>query len=563
MRAESFPLDRAGHLPATRSPMAGRLTANLDVGGRPDAPELSLTAEAKAPAWGDYRVDGASARARYAGDRLEVPELHMSRGGVTSSASGEMPIVLALGRKPELPDRPMSWRVDLPNGDLSLLPLFVPQIGFASGRFDLQATVAGTSRHPQIIGGVRVRDGKVRLAGREEFLDAVYADLTIQRSRLTLDTLSARQDNRRGEPGRLWGKGEVRLDGLAMRDYGFELRLRDFTAQEPFQYAALIDGDFTVAPGAKVRGQVLPHVEGQVEVRQAYVLFDFANQSEVQQIASTTQPLYWTYRLHLSATDNLSWRPPNADIEFSADLDLAQSPDSLVIYGDVRAIRGSYYFLSNRFTVQSAELTFDNVGGVNPQILAVAETEVPRASSGPLETSANSGRERITVTIRNRVREPQIEFASDSGWGEAEILRAITVGQFEDVRGGLALANPLDSYVTQAISRQLDAEMSRLFQGRVEQWEVRRESGGGVLVGASTQLGPIRVRYHQRIAGLDRAQSALGDAGVERDIEAEYRLNRFFVVTSEVTQRRTLTGGVTTVSGTPDFNVNLKARWEY
>jgi hypothetical protein len=48
----------------------------------------------------------------------------------------------------------------------------------------------------------------------------------------------------------------------------------------------------------------------------------------------------------------------------------------------------------------------------------------------------------------------------------------------------------------------------------------------------------------------------------DRDLEAEYRLNRFFLITSEVAQRRNL-GGTTATPTTPDFNVNLKARWEY
>jgi hypothetical protein len=570
VRSENLPLDRLGRIAAARSALGGRLTAHAEIGGSPQAPELRVTGQASPFVWGDYRIDVIDARGSYRDGRLEVPELKLSRGGVNGSVRGEMPIVLAMGRKPELPDRPMSWRIDLPNADLSLVPLFVPQIGHASGRFDLDATMTGTPRTPELAGTARVRDGRLRLAGREEVLEGVQLAARFDEAKLTIDTLSARQETRRGEPGRVWGKGELDLQGMAVRDYDFQLQLRDFTAQEPGLYVALFDGDFTITPGSRLRGQVLPHVQGQVEVRQAIILFDFTNQSSVQQVSASTQRLYWTYAMHLSATDNLFWRPPNADVELSADLDVSQSLDSLVIYGDVRSIRGTYYFLSNRFNVESAELTFDNLGGVNPQVLAVATTEVSSVSGGDAAFGSERERERITVTVTNRAREPQITFSSESGWGEAEVLRAITVGQ---LGGNFGLGNPLDSYITQAINRQLDAEMSRVFQGYVEQWEVRRESGGlvggegSVFLGASVPLTPqLRVRYQQRIPGLDRpldTSGTLTDLGVERDIEAEFRLNRFFVITSELTQRRTLTGGVTTVSGTPDFNVNLKARWEY
>lgn len=576
VRSENLPLDRLGRIAAARSALGGRLTAHAEIAGRPQAPVIHFTGRAAPLAWGDYRIDVLDARVNYSDGRLDVPALTLSRGGVNGSVRGYMPIRLAMGQKPVLPDEPMSWRIDLPNADLSLVPLFVPQIGHASGRFDLDATVTGTPRAPKLAGTSRVRDGRLRLAGREEILEGVQMSARFDETKLTVDTLTARQDTQRREPGRLWGRGEIDLDGMAVKSYDFQLQLRDFSAWETGIYVALFDGDFTIGPGSRLRGQVLPHVQGQVELRQAIILFDFTNQTSVQQISASTQQLYWTYTLHLSATDNLFWRPPNADIEVSADLDVSQSVDSLVVYGDVSAIRGTYYFLSTRFNIESAELTFDNVGGVNPQILAVATTEVVKddatvagAPGADVSLGAERERELITVTVSNRAREPQITFSSESGWGEAEVLRAITVGQFV---GNIGLGNPLDSYVTQAINRQLDSEMSRVFQGYVEQWEVRRESGGlvggegSVLVGASVPVTrALRLRYQQRIPGLDRplGSTTLNDLGVERDIEAEFRLNRFFVVTSEVTQRRTLSSGVTTVSGTPDFNVNLKARWEY
>ena len=79
--------------------------------------------------------------------------------------------------------------------------------------------------------------------------------------------------------------------------------------------------------------------------------FDFANQNEVQKRAATTQPLYWTYRIRAEAKNNLRWRTADADMEFDADLDLQQTPDSLLIYGEMHALRGQYWFLSSRFRV--------------------------------------------------------------------------------------------------------------------------------------------------------------------------------------------------------------------
>ena len=49
----------------------------------------------------------------------------------------------------------------------------------------------------------------------------------------------------------------------------------------------------------------------------------------------------------------------------------------------------------------------------------------------------------------------------------------------------------------------------------------------------------------------------------EKTFQAEYRLNRLFLISSELRQRRSLTGTGANPSSAPDFNVDLKARWEY
>ncbi len=570
-RAESLPLERLGELAPAARGVSGRLSGVLDVAGRPGSPELGVRAALEAPGWRDYRADRLSARASFRERRLEVPELRLVRGNVVSTASGMMPLDLALGRRAEIPEAPMSWKVEVPNGDLGLIPLIVPQIGAASGRFDLKAGLGGTARHPDLEGTIHVRDGAVRLAAREEVLEGVRADFHLDETRITLDTLTARQ----GARGRLRARGVVELSGLALKNYRFALTMRDFAAAEPGLYAAEFDGDFDVTNGPRVNGQTLPMVVGKATLHRAAILFDFANQSEVQQIAAQTQPLFWTYRVQVEATNNLHWRPPDGDIEFSADLSMEQTRDSLLIYGEMHALRGTHYFLSNRFTVSRADLSFDNIGGVNPTLDAEAVTrltptqEIEDPGSAPVA-------HQITVRIKGRANEPVIELEDDKHeWDEARMLRELTVGRFYDPSQRNLLANlgdPLDNYLTRAINRTLSEEMSRVFSNYVSEWSVERERGGilrgegEVMIGATTQITPkLSLRYRQVVRGFGRDYTASGiiPNPLERDVEAEYRLNRFFYISTEVAQRRASIGTVTGSSATPDFNVNLKARWEY
>jgi hypothetical protein len=586
LRSDALPLDRLERLVPAAKGWKGRVSGTLDLRGSPGAPDLTWNLNARPLAWGDYRLDGLSAHGRYHDRVLEVPELKMTRGDVASTINGSMPLVLAVGKKPIVPDTPMDWHIHLPSGDLAVLPVFVPQVGSASGRLDVDARLAGTPRHPDLSGHALVREGKVRMAGRDEVIEGVSADLTLDENRITLDSLSGRQIARKGTIGRVTASGAINLNGLALKGYEFTVDMRDFTAIEAGTYVAVFDGRFRVTNGPRIGGTTLPFVESLdngVELQRAVVLFDFTNQSAVDQVAAATQPLYWTYRIHLNATDKLFWQPENANIEFSADLRIEQTRDDLIINGDMSSLRGTYYYLSNKFTVNRANLTFDNVGGLDPKLDIEAVTQVSRARLG-FEPANATGIENITVTVTGRAKEPAITFATDPDpLGQPDVLRALTYGQLinnNDKRAFQEGAKSYaDDYFTRAINRQLSADMSRAFQGYISELEFARESGGlfqgggDVIVRVGVPLSRnATVRYGQRLPGMTRTGSGSGTSPtgpgaaatnpIERDIEAEYRLSRFFYFTTELTQRRatTLPG-----SGTlpPEFNVNLKARWEY
>jgi hypothetical protein len=568
VRTVAFPLDRVQALSPAAGEWGGRLDATLAVGGSPGQPRLELSAEARPISWRDYHVDHAAVRAEFHDGRLAVEQIQVSRGGVESSASGGMALRLRLGSPPEVPDAPMTWKLDIPSGDLAVVPLFVPQIGSASGHFDLSAAVTGTARRPLLSGSGRVRGGVVRLAAREEELRGLDADFRLDPTGVHLESLTASQ----GDRGRLTGKGDVKLKGLAIDGYRFDLSLRDFAAVETGSYAAEFDGDFVVTNGPRVRGTVLPQVTGTVESRHAVVLIDFTNQTETEQLAATTQELFWTYRVQVSATSNLHWQPPGGDIEFSADLTVEQTRDSLMVYGDMRALRGTYFFLSNRFDVTRADLTFDNLSGVNPVLDVEAGTRV-KQPVGRTDCPTKGGAEDITATITGRANEPVVAFTSSpNSWGENCILQELTVGRFQNDKNAFNPQDPLDSYLTQAINRTLSAEMSRAFNGYVNEWVLERERGGlltgegDLIVGVGFPVSRnLQVRYRQRVPGMEREYGGTGKPTdpFERDVEAEYRLNRFFYISTELKQRRILTGSTGSVVGTPDFNVNLKARWEY
>src|SRR4029077_19215805 len=147
--------------------------------------------------------------------------------------------------------------------------------------------------------------------------------------------------------------------------------------------------------------QVIPQVTGKASVRRAAILYDFTSQTEEQALAASAEPLFWTYRIDVEAKDKLKWTPREADIEFNADLTVEQTTDSLIIFGEMHSLRGTYYFLSNRFNVVNADLVFDNAKeGINPTIDASATARIGAAAS--TDVTASSGSEvshQVTVLI--------------------------------------------------------------------------------------------------------------------------------------------------------------------
>jgi TamB, inner membrane protein subunit of TAM complex len=582
LEVRTLDLDHLDALAPAAEGVRGTLGADITIHGRPSNPQFDVDAEVDAAAWKEYSADQVALRCTFAERRLEVSSLRIQHGKLVSEIRGHMALDLGLEHLPRVLEEPMSWSIEAPTGDLGIVPQFVPQVGFAAGRFDLHAKVEGTPSHPLIDGAAHVRDGRLRLAAREEVLEGLNADFKISPSGITLDSLTAKQ----GRKGVVHGRGRVDLDGFALKDYRFDLTLRQFAASEPGLYAVLFNGDFVVTNGPRIHEQTLPMVDGSVHVQRAVILFDFSNQSEMQQIAASTQPLFWTYRIQLDAKDELRWRPPEGDIEFNADLRMEQTPDSLLIFGEMHLIRGTYWFLSNKFTVQTADLIFDNVEGVNPTIDATATTRIDATSpvqNGAIglegATTATTGvTHEVTVHIKGRGNAPTIDFSDDKGeWDQSTMLRQLTLGRSGGVNvAGVNVGDPLDSYVTRAINRSLSADMSKVFGGYVNDWSLERDRGGLILgdgeviaTARSQVTGDFALQYSQRVPGLARSE---GNAIIntssttdlfERDLRAEYRLNRFFFITTDVSQRRAGAGVTTTTTGGPDYNVSLKARWEY
>ena len=221
---------------------------------------------------------------------------------VVSTVRGRMPLRLALGpraraagradvvedrRAQRRPQAAAGARAARPDGARPLRP-----------RRDHRRHVA----HPRVDGvGAHPRGHRARPAGREEVLEAVYADLHFDESAHHARLAVARG---RAAPGACGRSGAVELSGFDLRNYRFELhdaRLRVAARRGSTRRCSTATSRSPTVRASRASG--CRRSPGDVQLKRGVIEFDFANQSEVQSALATTEPLYWTYRVHVERAE--------------------------------------------------------------------------------------------------------------------------------------------------------------------------------------------------------------------------------------------------------------------
>jgi len=235
--------------------------------------------------------------------------------------------------------------------------------------------------------------------------------------------------------------------------------------------------------------------------------------------------------------------------------------DQWLALGSVEAIKGSYQFLSNKFTVDSGTLVFDSVEPLNPTVAASAHTDL---------TSTNPPA-RVTITLSDRIQTPQINMTDDQGHSESDIATMLALGYNpkDQTAGGKDAGVAATALGSQYLLRQLSQQFPEITPiiGDVTLGNQIVETGEG---GRKEVVPTVAIR-RDITGGLSLNYSQIVGAPTTstvnlqvRDFGAEYRINRIFYLTGEILERRPGTSSATS-SGQSQFeyNLDLRARHEY
>ena len=560
--ADSLALDPiAAWVPALGG-WRGALDATFTLAGRPADPTLTVQGTLLAPGWGQATLGNFAVDLAYADEVVRVNRFAMAGpDSIGPAVRGTLPLRLGWGVNAEdrLPDRPMDLALFARGLDLGLVPLVLPQIAAAGGRFDLDARITGTPKRPVVEGDMTVHDGVVRPASREEVLTAVNGRFVLRGDRLEIASLSARQGREGVYTVRPGGFGTIR--NLRIETYAFEVDVRQGTAFSSGEYVVVLDGEFKVENGLDLGGPLpLPHLTGTARVREGVFLYNFADPTRQLATQGPLKSPPWTYVIDVDAPNNVWYRPVDANIEARlTDFQVVQEPDRFFMLGNVEALRGRYYFLATGFEVAAGTMIFDAVQLNDPVMDARLTTEKAFSPAGTNETSS---RETITLTVTGRASKPNVTLSSaPSALSQTEIVQLLTYGDLG--AGGTALVTAGSQYLVRQLTREFP-ELSEYF-GEVELGSRVSEEDPASDREAQTYTTVNLTRYFTRDL-LVRYSQVVGDVSQSsavdyQDLTAEYRLNRLLILSGQVTRRRGVL--ITTSQDRTIYNLDVRARHEY
>ncbi len=193
LQLRGFDLGLLNPFVKVREPLTGRLTADVSIGGEPDAPLVTLTADLVEAPFEIARVDSLHVKAEYSQGTVDVQELDLRTQYGQLRAAGSV----------SHPRAPVGhyWRgasldvdLEIPDGDWAFMEQFkLPSLKRLVGRFGGKVHVTGTTDDPRVDGQLRSAPFNLQWLHLDELTGTVHAD----RRQLVLGDLAGNQDDLR------------------------------------------------------------------------------------------------------------------------------------------------------------------------------------------------------------------------------------------------------------------------------------------------------------------------------------------------------------------------------
>ena len=557
----SFDLGLLAPVDTTLRTLQGEATLRVRATGTAAAPVLDL--DVRAPTVGFRGVTGelVGLRMSYKDRRLQIGRCDVRQGEAISKVSGEIPIDLGLYAKERLSRTdPLSLSLRVPGGDLGVLPVLFPEIASASGRITATADVKGTARKPTVTGNVKLVDGKLRLAGRDEIIEGIELDAVFDQERLQITKMTARQ----GKKGSLSGTGWWRWPTVAPApyeppaigprgDYAFKIKATDFTTTDRLNYLFRLTGSLDIVNARNPAGAVVPSITGNVTIDKGELTIDLSKPA-----GEPGEPLPILYNINIDIPGNVFYRTLDAEVELESDgiVIFKNEGEGDLALGILNVRGGKYYILTRQFRNLQGTVNFNSPDRIDPEVNISADTTIP----DPQETHT------VYLALSDRVSRLKVRVYDDKGTSPNDLWKALALGQFAPSAGvsvnttentpGVAL--PISNYLFQNLEHVIGGT------GFVDTIDLRsgasaQASGGSTSTSSSSPVSMVGVgKYVTPDLYLKYARDFSGTG--EEQINADYRFTRHLLLKGQQINRKASSTGT---QDAQEYSIDLKVRLEY
>ena len=566
LEADSVPLlDLYALAELDTAGIGGLLDARVHVTGTAAAPGIEASAAVTDGRFGDFHAPRLDGSASYADHRLGFSAGLGSGAGRVVTASGSLPLDLALESvaRRQLPDT-LRIRVRADSVDLAILDALTPLVRGVSGRLVADVSVEGTWERPDLTGSARIVDGAVSLPSLGARYTGIEARLSLGGDRLVVEDARLR-----GGAGTLAISGDVRFAALTHPVLDLTLKARAFSAFSQRAFAGLTaTGELRLtgpAAGATLTGGVV--VDAGFLAFADLVEKRIVNLDDPEFRAVVDSSLALSTGLGPSVQNVLLdslrirdltvamgpdvWlRSHEANIQLAGSFTVAKDVEAGTsryrLDGTLRAVRGTYRLVvgptAKEFRVTRGTVRFFGTPDLNPVLDIAAEHTVRSVSGGDLV---------VRAVIGGTLLVPKLSLESDERppLSETEIVSYLLFGRPSfDLASGGGGAGTATGTSEQAIFQGAMAGLAGALSGELEQTLVSNlgipvdylaiRPGGGTVgdifsstrVEAGTQLGERT--FLTVNAGL--CQVARGQSSQALGASVEHRLTGRFTMEASI-----------------------------
>jgi hypothetical protein len=431
----------------------------------------------------------------------------------------------------------------MPPADLDDVPSVTDLVATAGGRYAATVSVEGTVADPVILGELTLQDAEFRPAGLEERFSQVNATILLQDTLVTVSKLSGRE----GKDGSFECTGRVVLSGWRPSGYDLDVKLDKFLVASISDILAIVSGRIRVGTET-IDGHAVPSIGGQVEVNRAEVFYAMEEQGGPRAAGTFAAPS-WLARVDVDIPGNAWIKTPDANIELRGDITLYHDQRGTYFRGHLDLVRGWYNIYANKFRVVSGTVDFVRAEQNRPVVNIEAETLDPEGRKIFL----------TLVWLQDDI-EPRVTLThEDPGYSETDIWKMLGGGVVKGPGDGTSFdaVTTAQGLAANYIERILNSQMEGITI-EVEKGTSSSSTNGSsefsetmVAVGKYLSEG-LYVKYKQGLS-----------ISTARQIEVEYRINRWVLLRSELIKYSENVIQGNSIRTSDEFNVDLKLRWEF